>query len=106
LEPLVHFINGVSRVKSEISRPTTGIQTKNVGVASTRGERRRAGAHSSTREREFQKWVAVDWAGGWVGRHAKKRAGEIDQRKRVFVITHPIKISLHSNHNNTTAFIS
>jgi hypothetical protein len=38
-----------------ISRPTTGIQTENVRVASTRGERRRAGAHSSTREKSSKK---------------------------------------------------
>jgi hypothetical protein len=75
LEPLVQFINGVSRVKIKISRPTTGIQTENVGVASTRGERRRAGAHSATRERVLKKWVAVDCGqagGGQAGRKKER----------------------------------
>jgi hypothetical protein len=77
-EPLVHFFNRVC-VEIVISRPTTGIQTENVRVASTRGERRRAGAHSSTREREFQKneWLVVGQAGG----RQEKRAGQIDQSK-------------------------
>ena len=78
-EPLVRFFNRVC-VEIVISRPTTGIQTENVRVASTRGERRRAGAHSSTRERVLKKWVAVDWAGGGAGRQ-EKRAGQIDQSK-------------------------
>jgi hypothetical protein len=71
-EPLVHFFNRVC-VEIVISRPTTGIQTENVRVASTRGERRRAGAHSATRERVLKKWVAVDWAGG--GRAGRRGAG-------------------------------
>jgi hypothetical protein len=55
LEPLVQFINGVSRVKIKISRPTTGNQIENVRVASTRREWRRAGAHSSTKEKSSKK---------------------------------------------------
>jgi hypothetical protein len=79
-ELLVQFINVDLRVIFTLrfrirSRKTSLIKNENVGVASTRGERRRAGAHSATRERVLKKWVAVDWAGGGAGRQAGKKSG-------------------------------